>query len=109
MLEEQVVVLPEAALRAGALGGHRGEAGVLMHELRHRRVARRVEREVMEAQLHVLLIARQDLLQAAVGVGTVAALEVGEFDQRHDGVGLPFAVAAVERAGATVGSLAYHA
>src|SRR5919197_947617 len=75
VLEEDVVVLPEPLLPAGALRRARREAGGGMERALHVGVAARVEREVAEDQAHVAARAHQ-LVQVAEGLHAERTLEV---------------------------------
>ena len=91
MLEEHVVVFPEAPEPAGALGGGRRQARVRVQLHLHARIAPAVERKVAEDELHVG--ARPDeLAQVAERVAAGGTLEVRELDDRDRRVGTPLHV-----------------
>src|SRR5579885_2964917 len=92
VLEERVVVLPEAVLLAGALRRKRRTAGIRMRgAILQRRVARGVERKVAEDEAHVVARAQQ-VLEIPEGLGAGRAFEVRELDDGDGRVGVALGV-----------------
>ena len=71
--EQQVVHLPEAALRRGRLRGLGGQLGVRVHV---------GERQVAEHEAHVLAEVVEQLAHDRLGLPAVRALEVAVLDER---------------------------
>ena len=76
--EQQVVHLPERALRAGGLGGLGGELGVRVHV---------VERQVAQDVAQVVARVDEQLADDLLGLAAVRALEVAVLDERDRRVG----------------------
>ena len=73
-LVEEVVHLPEAALRGGRLRSLSGTAGTRMH---------RVEREVPEDEAHLLTYPLLQLLEHGVGFSAIGTFVVAILHKRH--------------------------
>src|SRR5829696_2744315 len=79
-LVEEVMHLPEAALRGGSLRSLSGTAGTRMH---------RVEREMPEDEAYLITYPLQQLLEHGVGFSAIRTFVVAILHKRHRGVHRP--------------------